>query len=287
MNNTTVSHEQFRELEVVTVCTGGVETNAGRAGDPADYYESEGGFIKLREEASPDGPGTINLMVFINQELTLSALVRSVVTVTEAKTSVLEELAVGSKFSDGSATGTGTDQVGVSCLKGTTPALTWAGKHDKLGELIGVTVRNALKETLARQNGLTPEKQCSASVHLERFGTDRDSFRLGVMKLLSEQRSDLLCRNFDVIDRDPMTVAAVTALTHLLDKVRWKLIPHTCLPEILCSFGAQAAAAVSGKYDRISWYRDALSQKVSGTDNASFLALLQESFALGFDDKWD
>ena len=50
MNNAAICHERFCDLEVVTVCTGGVEGNAGRAGDPASYYEPQ-----KHNENSEDG----------------------------------------------------------------------------------------------------------------------------------------------------------------------------------------------------------------------------------------
>lgn len=287
MHNVAIIHEEFRGLEVVAVCTGGVETNAGRAGDPADYFESEGQFIKLTKQAVAEKAGTINIMVFINLELTQSALVRSIVTATEAKTAVLQELAVGSKYSDGLATGTGTDQISVSCLLRAGVPLKWSGKHNKLGELIGTTVHAGVRETLERQNGLFPGRQCSTVVHLERFGTDRESLRRSLMDLFPEQHADLLSKNFDVLDRDPVTVAAVAALTHMRDKLGWGVLPHGCRQEILVSFGAQVAAAVSGKYDKIVCYRDKLSGNLSGDDNKAFLKLVCKSLALGFEDKWE
>ena len=44
-----------------------------------------------------------------------------------------------------------------------------AGKHSKLGELIGKTVKNAVKKALAKQSGLTPAKQHDVFRRLKRF----------------------------------------------------------------------------------------------------------------------
>ncbi len=62
------------------------------------------------------------------------------------------------------------DQIGVACRMDTGKPLTSAGKHGKLGELIGRTVHDAIKETLAQQNGLLPGARRSVAVLLERFG---------------------------------------------------------------------------------------------------------------------
>jgi adenosylcobinamide amidohydrolase len=302
MNNVAIIHKKFGELEVVAVCTGGVETNAGRVGDTASYYEKDGKFESVRESRCyqhklnavsntelsdlTEGHGTINTMVFISQELIPGAMVRAVMTATEAKTAVLQELAVGSRYSDGLATGTGTDQIGIAAkLDGGIP-LTSAGKHTKLGELIGKTVHDAIKQTLALQNRLTPPGQCSVLIHIERFGVEKDSFCAGVSSCLLKAESELFNKNFSCINYDPPTVAAVAALVHLRDKFIWGILPASCIPEILSSYGAQIAAAVSGKYERILYYREKLSEEKKSTDNEIFLHFIYKSFALGFSEKW-
>ena len=113
MNCAAVVTECFRDLMVVAACTGGVETNAGRVGDPASVFETDTGHEKL-DAPQPPAHGTINTMVCINKELTKGAMVRVVMTATEAKTAALQELAVNSRYSDGLATGTGTDQIAVA-----------------------------------------------------------------------------------------------------------------------------------------------------------------------------
>jgi len=300
MNNVAISHDKFRELEVVAVCTGGVETNAGRVGDTASYYEKDGKFVHVdamtelshfRKNATTESlhskdHGTINTMVFISQELTPGAMVRAVITATEAKTAVLQELAVNSRYSDGLATGTGTDQIGIASKLGGGTPLTIAGKHTKLGELIGKTVHDAIKQTLALQNKLTPQRRCSALIHIERFGTDKDSFCAGVGKHLQETEKEIFYKNFLCINNDPPTVAAVAALVHLRDKFAWGILPESCIPEILSSYGAQIAAAVSGKYNRIPYYMEKLSEERKSMDNETFLNFIYKSFALGFSEKW-
>ena len=65
MRYAAIEEAHFRELTVVAVCAGGVETNAGRAGDPATVYEWNGSFQKVsRNEPAPHG--TINILLFIN-----------------------------------------------------------------------------------------------------------------------------------------------------------------------------------------------------------------------------
>ena len=291
MNCAVVKSEKFRDLEVITVCTGGVETNAGRAGDPAYLYESKGEFESLWTK-SHDPCGTINIIVCINRDLTPGAMVQAVVMATEAKAAVLQELNIGSCYSSDLATGTGTDQLAIACAIGEEFPLTTPGKHTKLGELIGLTVKKALAEALKLQNSMPPESRCSVLAHLKRFGADIQSTKKGIGQFLSEKSTKLLNNNFISIDRDPVTVAAAAALVHMRDELVWKILPENCLPEIFSTYGAHLSAAVSGKYDRFVFYKNRLEEYKSNLDNKfsldspEFLELIYFCISAGFEEKW-
>jgi len=286
MNCAAIKSETFRDLEVVTVCTGGVETNAGRAGDPASLYEMDGKFESAGIEAK-EPCGTINIILCINQELTQGAMVRAVMMATESKTAALQDLNVNSCYSDGLATGTGTDQIAVaSRLTGKTP-LTGAGKHAKLGELIGRSVKMAVAGTLELQNGMTPLSRRSVLVHLERFGTDEKGIEEGISIFLSKEQALLLSNNFDCIDSDPITVAAAAALVHMRDKFIQGILPETCLGEIFTTYGAHLAAAVSGKYDRFILYKAKLPSEKIRLEKSVFLDFVCCCMAMGFEEKWE
>jgi adenosylcobinamide amidohydrolase len=283
MRNACIETRRFEDLSVSCVCTGGVEGNAGRAGDPASVVETDEGFQRLPRIDAPPAAGTINMMIFINRPLIPGAMTRSVVTATEAKSATLQELCVNSRYSSGLATGTGTDQIAVAAALNGQKALTSAGKHAKLGELIGRSVKAAVKGTLALQNGLTPSGQRSAKIHLERFGIDREEMTAAVCRHLPEETARLLQDNFSGIDRDPVTVAAVAALVHLEDKFSWGILPGTCRPEIMGAFAAQIACSVSGDYDKMADYRKALAP----SPDTGITDLACRAMALGFADKWE
>ena len=285
MRNAAIEHAKFRELEVVAVCTGGVATNAGRAGDPADFYEVNGAFERIGEHEQVSH-GTINTLLFISRELTPGAMVRAVMTATEAKTAVLQELAVSSRYSDGLATGTGTDQIGIAARLHTDIPLTGAGKHCILGELIGKTVHDAVCATLRMQEGLTPERQRSAVIHLERFGVTGASFLEKIEAHLDQADAALIRNNFECVERDPIVVASVAAIVHIRDKVSWGILPASCAAEIWATYGAQIAAAVSGDYARLDIYRGALAAKRYGYTNPDLVSLVAHAVALGFREKW-
>jgi adenosylcobinamide amidohydrolase len=286
MNNAAFVCETFRDLQVVAVCTGGVEANAGRAGDPASVFETPDGFETVPPSDTVPGPGTINTMILINKPLIAGAMARVIMTATEAKSAALQELAVNSRYSEGLATGTGTDQIAVAALQTDEPPLTSAGKHAKLGELIGRAVWAAVKQALANQNSLTPAGQCSAKIHLERFGLNRIAMQNLICRHLSASQAILLRDNFTVVERDPVTVAAVAAMVHLKDKFAWGIFPTTCWSEVMGAFAAQVACTVCGDYGSLAGYRKSLAPTGTDTSNAAFVDLVCRALAVGFGDKW-
>jgi adenosylcobinamide hydrolase len=124
---------QQGDLTVECFATVGL-SNALAAGDPATYEE------KL---------GTINLIVAINQPLTIPAMMEAVQIVTEAKVAALFAAQIRSTVSPAFATGTGTDCVAIACPISNS-AYRYCGKHTKLGELIGRVTTNAVSEGIRK-----------------------------------------------------------------------------------------------------------------------------------------
>ena len=285
MNYAAIETKSFKNLEVTAICTGGVEGNAGRVGDPASVWEQDGVFEPL-EKGGKELHGTINTMLLINRELTRGAMVRTIMTATEAKTAVLQELAVSSRYSDGLATGTGTDQIAVACaLTGDTP-LTSAGKHAKLGELIGSAVSGAIRKTLALQNSLTPGNQRSILEHIKRFGAGREHMTESIARRLQEETAAVFRRNFNSLDRDPVAVGASCSLVHARDKVAWGILPQSCMKEIFVMHGAQLATGISHRVERYADFSRILSLEPVGMNNHDFLEFVYASCALGYSEKW-
>ncbi len=140
MANLAVQQETFKDIKVYALVTAGVESNALRLSrDEGRFYE----------------PGTINIIVLSNYQLTPRAMSRAVIAATEAKTAALQDLDIRSSEHPMAyqATGTGTDNIIV--VGGQGAALDNAGGHSKMGELIGKAVYRGVCEAVARQNGLT------------------------------------------------------------------------------------------------------------------------------------
>ncbi len=118
------------DLGVATVITAGCR-NATAVGASQPFMRS---------------PGTINVILLLDANLTPAAMVNAVITATEAKTAVLGERRI--KTSNGyPATGTSTDAVVVACT-GHGNLLSYAGPATTAGWLIGRCVRQALQEAL-------------------------------------------------------------------------------------------------------------------------------------------
>lgn len=215
----------FRELEVLAVATAGVDYNGGQAGDPASYYETNDQFELFH--------GTINVLLSINANLSPSALLRGMMTVTEAKSAALLELLAPSCYSKEIATGSGTDGVILAVDPGSKLHLTDGGLHSKLGELIGLTVKKTVKEALALETGFTPKRQLNVLARLKRFKIDknllwRDFQETHKGLLPQDQYMGLLA----VISEEQELVALVSCLLHLADQLRWGLLSEETALEV-------------------------------------------------------
>lgn len=286
MNNLCIAEESHRDLAVVAFATGGVEGNAARAGDPASYYECDGNFER-KGPIGPDQQGTINVMLAVNTPLVEGALVRAVMTATEAKSALLQELSVPSRQSPFIATGTGTDQIAVAAPADGRKPLTSAGHHSVLGELIGRATYRAIKDTLALQNGLTATSQCSCGNLLERFGVKAGTFIDLVAEQLPDEAAALARRNRHALDRDPLTVGALAALVHLHDQMSWGVIPATCWRELAVLNGAQIAVAAAGRPDLFAFYHALLAKAPRYPDLPPPIDTAVQALAMGFFDKWE
>ena len=215
MENASVVSRSYKELTVTAIVTGGVETNGGRVGDPASYY-------KTAEKKC----GTINIMLVIDADLPPGVLARALVTCTEAKTAALQELMVPSRYSTGLATGSGTDQTIIVANSESPLFFEDAGKHSKLGELIGLAVMAAVKEALKKQSGLTPARQHDLLRRLRRFGVTEETLW---QRYKEEAGADALIKAQFIAALEKMT--AVPALfplgvlfIHLYDEHLWGLL---------------------------------------------------------------
>lgn len=155
MDHLAIARTTFRQMRVTAMVTAGVETNAVRMSkDVGSYYE----------------PGTINILLHTNMNLSPRAMTRAIISATEAKSAALADLDIRSSYRPlrFGATGTGTDNIIVVPSPGVPIAN--AGGHSKMGELIAKAVYEAVMKAVAKQNGLTTHR--SIFKRLEERGID-------------------------------------------------------------------------------------------------------------------
>ncbi len=277
MSYAVVACEQDGPVEVTAVVTAGVQTNATCAGDPATWREGVVGMEKVRAI-----PGTINTLLHVSVPLTLGALARSVVTMTEGKTAALQRLAVPSGQSPDLATGTGTDQFCLAAPLTGSPTLTSASPHAKLGELIGLAVRKATQEAIRWQNGLEASYTRGVFHALGRYGLREAAFFEEMANHLEGADLELLRTNAKSVLFDPLVGAAAHAMAAVLDRVRHGMLPENLARDAIVQQAATLACGVAARPDRWPAFRDALQHDATGEARPLVLAAI----ALGWREKW-
>lgn len=207
MNNVSIVKKTYKDLEVVAITTAGVRTNASRAGDPSSFVEKNGKF------------GTINTIILINVNLAHETLLEAFMAATEAKTVALTDLKIPSQYSNGYATGTGTDGLCIFSNLESEDTLTNAGKHSKLGELIGLAVIESIRKAVRKQVWISPKSQSNVLVRLNRYSLDINGFY-----------DNLDCDKFTFIEelqiqmKKQDNVAITTSVLNLIDEFENDLI---------------------------------------------------------------
>lgn len=223
MENTAFVTERYEDISVTAMVTAGIESNGGRVGDPASFHECNDKIEEMK-------PGTINMIIMIDGNLPERTLTRALVTSTEAKTAAIQELIAGSNYSTGIATGSGTDGTIIYCNLDSKNYMTNAGKHSKLGELIGVAVKKAVKEALFLQTGLCPEFQKSVFRRFKRYG-------ITIERVWNERNNKVDKLEFVdfmmKLEKGESIVSLTSLYIHLLDQNQWELLS----PEVVLNHG--------------------------------------------------
>lgn len=154
----------YQDIIVEVIVTAGADDNAVRAGDAGTYSEHNGCYENVG--------GTINIFAFTNINLSHGAMAKTLIGITEAKTAVLQELAVVSPVTLNLATGTGTDGVIIACNPASSIVYKDTGTQSKLGELFCRAVKSAVGQSLAKECDTRPERQGGVAQRLKRLGLD-------------------------------------------------------------------------------------------------------------------
>lgn len=281
MGNLAFAKASFEGVGVWCLATAGVKGNASAPAEAALWHEYADGIRKVPL------PGTINVMLGFDVALTPGALARAVVTLTEAKSSVLMDLGVRAKNSWRPATGTGTDQFVVAAplqTPGREP-LKWVGIHAKMGELISQVVRQAVAESLTWQNGLSAAGTRNLLDILGFLGLGSD-LPLELSRGLPEEVGALLKNNIEAVVHDPLVCAAAWALRELLVRCRSGNLPPMAAGEALLQQAALMASALAQKPSVYAEAFAALSGMVKEQATEEVAALVLRALQIGFEAKW-
>jgi adenosylcobinamide amidohydrolase len=277
MNYVAIVRHTDDDLCVTAAVTAGVEGNATVAGEPAGWRETGSGVRAL-----PAYGGTINTILLINRPLTPAALVQVVVTMTEGKSAALQRLAVPSRRHTDLATGTGTDQHCIAAARTGAPPLTSASSHLKLGELIGVTTRDATIEALRWQNGLEASYTRGVFHALGRYGVREPTFLEDMRPFVEATDLELLTKNAKSALFEPLVGAAAHALAAVSDRVRYGTLPSAVASDALAQQAALLAANLAAQPQRWAEFRLALQPYAGG----ELKSLVLRALALGWSEKW-
>ena len=289
--------ESFADLSVTAIVTAGVTGNAGCAGDPAHYDEQNGVWSRCNAPGTTDKPagthsGTINTLLFFSCPVSEGALVRAIATMTEAKSSALTELAIGSKYSWRPATGTGTDQFCIAAPLTGQGLRTWTGKHTKAGELIGLAVRRATLEALRWQNGLEPSYTRSILHALGRYGLSEERLKTAMEQRLTAPAYQLFKDNWNPVIYEPQLAAGAYAFSAVLDRILCGTLAASSGRECLVNQAALMGAGLAARPSDFAYFREQLAHHachdpVSKTElPVSALEVALDGIALGWKLKW-
>ena len=220
MDNYAISILSYKDLKVTSIVTAGADKNGIKAGDPSSFYEYDNNYHIIG--------GTINIITVIDANLELGALTTAIITITEAKSSILQDLKVESQYSSNISTGTGTDGVCVISNKNSQNHLENAGKHSMLGELIAKTVRDATREALSLQTFMNNDYQKTVLSRLSRFNITFDDF------YTNSSTNDLLdySSKFYLFNRDVNHVSWISSFINLIDECHTGLLDFDDMKDV-------------------------------------------------------
>ena len=209
MKNLSIVTKKYRQLEVAAITTAGVRVNAVCAGDNASYYEENGEFHF----------GTINTILLINSKLNENLLADAFMVASEAKSVALNDLKIPSQFSNNFATGTGTDGLIIASNLDSDNLITNAGKHSKLGELIGKSIVESIHVAIKKQVWITPSSQSNVLVLLNRYKLNINEFYDGL-----NQDKYRFIRQLKIDSKIQENIAVTSSILNLIDDVKKGII---------------------------------------------------------------
>lgn len=180
------------------------------------FADLTSGLIRIGHDPQ-SGNGSVVLILLMESDMPDSTLARAGITATEAITASVQDL--GLAYDGNPASGSVDQTIVTVCSKDSGLYLRGAGKHTKLGELIGRSTIEAVKASAA-ENGTTMASRASLVDMLGAYGYDQE--KLFAMSGCSDYPK-FLDRVISK-DSDPKVLALVSSIIHVSNEVQWGLL---------------------------------------------------------------
>jgi adenosylcobinamide hydrolase len=173
----------------------------------------------------PEMFGTINVIVLIDGNPTQSCMVAAVITATEAKSAVLRDFDIRSRYTGDSATGSITDSVTVAST-GTGKAIQLAGPASKLGKLVGYCARQAVTQAILRQEPVWANRTVLDRLKERHLPLEKLAAEVSKIEGLAVTAEELA----KTLKNNPSALALLLAAAKMDDDYKKNLLP-TDLPD--------------------------------------------------------
>ena len=164
--------------------------------------------------------GTINIIVLIDGNPSESCMVATLITATEAKSAVLRDFDVRSRYTGDSATGSITDSVTVASTGKGTPILL-GGPASKFGKLVGYCARRAVTEALLRQEPVWANRSVFDRLKERHLPVEKLAAEVSKLEGLAVTPEGLS----KILKNDPSTLASLLAAAKMDDDYKKNLLP--------------------------------------------------------------
>ena len=164
--------------------------------------------------------GTINIIVFIDGNPTESCMVAALITATEAKSAVLRDFDMRSRYTGDSATGSITDSVTVAAT-GNGKIVSLAGPASKLGKLIGFCARQAVTEALLKQEPIWANRNVPDRLRERHLSLEKLAVEVSKVEGLAVNAEELT----EILKKNPSASALLLAAAKMDDDYKKNLLP--------------------------------------------------------------
>ena len=168
----------------------------------------------------PEMFGTINVIVLIDGNPTQSCMVAAIITATEAKSAVLRDFDVRSRYTGDSATGSITDSVTVAST-GIGKTIMLAGPASKLGRLVGYCARQAVTQALLRQEPVWGCRTILDRLKERHLPPEKLAAEVSKVEGLAVDTEGLA----EILKKNPLAGAVLLAAARLDDEVKKGHLP--------------------------------------------------------------